>query len=112
MGISARFFPSTTATPTCGTKPTDAPTRWRLRQDLATIWLHLDDENLREQRHCVACQPHTQPLIIECDLCGDGPLVTGLPAGLPTHKWPVALTSWLRNHHWRTQPEPRCGNHH
>jgi hypothetical protein len=112
MGISARFFPSTTATPTCGTKPTDAPTRWRLRQDLATIWLHLDDENLREQRHCVACQPHTQPLIIECDLCGDGPLVTGLRAGLPTHKWPVALTSWLRNHHWRTQPEPRCGNHH
>lgn len=100
-----------TACTTCGTEPADAQTRWRLRQDLATIWLHLDGEDLREQRHCVACQPHTQPLIIECDLCGDGPLVTGLPTGLPTEKWPVGLTSWLRNHDWRTEPEPRCGNH-
>jgi DNA invertase Pin-like site-specific DNA recombinase len=98
--------------PTCQTQPTDAQTRWRLRHDLATIWLHLDGEDLREQRHCVTCQPHTQPLIIECDLCGDGPLVTGLPAELPTEKWPVRLTSWLRNHDWRTKPQPRCGNHH
>jgi DNA invertase Pin-like site-specific DNA recombinase len=98
--------------PTCQTQPTDAQTRWRLRQDLATIWLHLDGEDLREQRHCVACQPHTQPLIIECDLCGDGPLVTGLPPGLPTEKWPAGLTSWLHNHDWHTKPQPRCGNHH
>jgi hypothetical protein len=97
--------------PTCQTQPTDAQTRWRLRQDLATIWLHLDGENLHEQRHCVAWQPHTQPLIIECELCGDGPLVTGLPTGLPTEKWPVGL-SWLRNHDWRTKLQPRCGNHH
>jgi hypothetical protein len=97
--------------PTCRTEPADAQARWRLRQDLTIVWLHLDGEDLREQRHCVACQPHTQPLVIECDLCGDGPLVTGVPAGLPTEKWPVGLTSWLRNHHWRTEPKPRCANH-
>ncbi|MGH3717475.1 MAG: recombinase family protein [Pseudonocardiaceae bacterium] len=89
----------------CPDPVADAQTRWRLRQDLATVWLHLDGEDLREQRHCVACQPHIQPLIIECDLCGDGPLVTGLPAGLPTEKWPAGLTSWLRNHDWRTGPD-------
>ncbi|MGH3672638.1 MAG: recombinase family protein [Pseudonocardiaceae bacterium] len=99
------------ACPTCGTEPADVQTRWRLRQDLATIWLHLNGEDLREQRHCLACQPHTQPLIIECDLCGDGPLITGLPAELPPEKWPAGLTSWLRNHDWRTEPQPRCGNH-
>jgi hypothetical protein len=61
----------------------DAQTRWQQRQDLAIIWLHLDSDTIREQRHCVACQPHDQPLIIECDRCGDGPLITGLPTNTP-----------------------------
>jgi hypothetical protein len=55
--------------------------------------------------------PHIQPLIIECGLCGDGPLVTGLPVGLPTEQWPVRLRFWLRTHDWRTKPQLRCGNH-
>jgi hypothetical protein len=59
--------------PTCGNEPIDAQTRWRQRQDLTTTWLHLDGDELREQRHCVACQPHQQILLIECDRCGDGP---------------------------------------
>ncbi|HEY3690455.1 MAG TPA: hypothetical protein VGL46_09145 [Pseudonocardiaceae bacterium] len=56
-------------------------------------------------------QPHDQLMIIECDRCGDGPLVTGLPANTPIEKWPPALTRWLHNNGWRTNPEPRCGNH-
>jgi hypothetical protein len=51
-------------------------------------------------------------MIIECDRCGDGPLVTGLPANTPIEQWPPAPTRWLHNNGcWRTNPEPRCGNH-
>jgi DNA invertase Pin-like site-specific DNA recombinase len=102
-----------TRCPSCGNEPVDAQTRRRQRQDLTTIWLHLDsDGTLREQRHCVACQPYDQPVIIECDRCGDGPLVTGLPATTPPGQWPTPITRWLHNNAWRTDPEPRCGNHH
>jgi DNA invertase Pin-like site-specific DNA recombinase len=82
------------ACPTCGNEPIEAQTRWQQRQDLATIWLHLDGDTIHEQRHCVACQPHDQPLIIECDRCGDGPLITGLPASTPIGQWAPALTRW------------------
>jgi DNA invertase Pin-like site-specific DNA recombinase len=98
--------------PSCGNEPVDAQARWRQRQDLATTWLHLDDDGtLREQRHCVACQPHDQPLIIECDRCGDGPLITGVPTTTVPGQWPAAITRWLHNNGWRTDPAPRCGNH-
>jgi hypothetical protein len=97
--------------PTCGNEPVEGQSRWRQRHDLAIIWLHLNGDELREQRHCVACQPHDQPVIIECDRCGDGPLITGLPANTPIDQWPPALTRWLHNNGWRTKPEPRCGNH-
>jgi hypothetical protein len=101
-----------TRCPSCGNEPVDAQARWRQRQDLATIWLHLDDDTLREQRRCVACQPHDQPVIIECDRCGDGLLITGLPTTTPPGQRPPAITRWLHNDGWRTDPEPRCGNHH
>jgi DNA invertase Pin-like site-specific DNA recombinase len=97
--------------PTCGNEPVEAQIRWRQRQDLAITWLHLDGDILREQRHCVACQPHDQPTILECDSCGDGPLITGLPADTSPEQWPPALTRWLRSNGWQSQPGPRCGNH-
>lgn len=97
--------------PSCGNEPVDPQARWRQRQDLVTIWHRLDDGTLREQRHCVACQPHEEPLIVECDRCGDGPLITGLSATTPPGQWPPAITRWLHNNGWRTDPEPRCGNH-
>lgn len=51
---------------------------------------------------CVACQPHEQPLVVECDRCGDGPLITGLPATTPPGQWPPTSTRWLHNNGWRT----------
>jgi hypothetical protein len=65
--------------------------RWRLRQGLATSGYTSTAKAFHEQRHCLACPPHTQSLIIECDLCGDGPWVTGLPAGVLTDQWPVGM---------------------
>jgi hypothetical protein len=94
-----------------GPEPVEAQTRWQQRQDLAIIWLHLDGDTIHEQRHCLACQPHDQPLILECDRCGDGPLITGLPPSTPIDQWPPTLTKWLHNNGWQTDPEPRCGNH-
>jgi DNA invertase Pin-like site-specific DNA recombinase len=47
--------------PTCGNEPGEAQIRWRQRQDLAIIWLHLDGDILQERRHCVACQPPANP---------------------------------------------------
>jgi hypothetical protein len=55
--------------PTCGNEPVEPQIRWRQRQDLAITWLHLDGDTLQQQRHCVACQPHDQPTILECDHC-------------------------------------------
>jgi DNA invertase Pin-like site-specific DNA recombinase len=34
--------------PTCGNEPTQTRHRWQQRQDLATIWLHLDGNTVRE----------------------------------------------------------------
>lgn len=101
----------TTRCPTCGNEPVAAHDRFRQRQDLAIVWLHLDGNTLHEQRHCLACQPHNQPIILECDHCSDGPLITGLPVGTPIEQWPATLIRWLHNHGWQTQPHPRCGNH-
>lgn len=90
--VPQRHAMSSSRCPTCGNEPVDAQTRYRQRQDLATIWLHLDGDRLHERRHCVACQPTPTALVIECDRCGDGPLVTGLPNGLKPEQWPPALT--------------------
>jgi DNA invertase Pin-like site-specific DNA recombinase len=99
------------ACPTCGHEPIEAQTRWQQRQDLATIWLHLDGDTTHEQRHCVACQPYDPPLNIECDRCGDSPLITGPPPNTPIGQRPPTLTRWLHTNGWRTDPEPRCDNH-
>ena len=98
--------------PTCGNEPIEVKTRWQQRQDLATQWLHLDGAAFREQRHCAACQPHKEVLIIECAHCGDGPLGTGVSADNQPSQWPPALHTWLRDHGWSTQPELLCAHHH
>jgi hypothetical protein len=50
-------------------------------------------------------------VIIECDHCGGGPLVTGPPANTSIDQWPPALTRWLHNNGWRTDPVLGYGNH-
>jgi hypothetical protein len=93
---------------TCGNEPVEARARWQQRQDLATVWLHLDGGRVHERRHCAACQPHEEVLIVECGRCGDGPLVTGLPTNTPAQQWPAAVRAWLTNHGWQVTPEPLC----
>lgn len=50
--------------PTCDNESIKARGRWQQRQDLTTVWLHLNGNTIRAQRHCVACQPHGEPLIL------------------------------------------------
>ena len=84
-----------------------------------TIYGHLNNGSAgarpraRKPRPPSPHQPRPQtPPDRQCDRCGDGPLITGLPANTPIEQWPPALTRWLHNNGcWRTNPEPRCGNH-
>ncbi len=96
------------ACPTCGHEPDSRPEARCQREDLATVWLHLDGDHVREQRHCAACQPHSSDvLVLECARCGDGPLVTGPPASTGDQR-PPAMTAWLADHRWHTTPELLC----
>ena len=77
------------ACPTCGHTPARPEEANAHRTDLATVWLHLEGDTLREDRHCAHCQPHHEHITtLSCTRCGDGPLVTGMahdpdPAHLP-----------------------------
>jgi DNA invertase Pin-like site-specific DNA recombinase len=99
--------------PTCGNEPVEAQipvaATPRSRHHLATPrWRH----PARTAALCRLPTPRPTRAVLECDRCGDGPLITGLPANTPTEQWPPALTRWLHKNGWRTQPQPRCGNHH
>lgn len=93
--------------PSCGYRPARRRDLIPHHHDLATIWLHLEDGQVRERRHCVRCQPHDQVTSINCSVCGDGVLVTGATDDVP----PEPVLDWLNRHHWETQPELVCGNH-
>ncbi|ABG91952.1 possible resolvase, N-terminal [Rhodococcus jostii RHA1] len=97
--------------PTCGHRPATRSEAIPHRDDLATIWLQLDERRrrVREQHHCARCQPHDHVLVISCSRCGDGPLVTGIdPASTQP---PQPILDWLEHHGWTTTPELVCGNH-
>jgi DNA invertase Pin-like site-specific DNA recombinase len=96
--------------PTCGHLPTTRGDVIPHRDDLAILWLHLDDRHrVREQRHCARCQPHGHVLVVSCSRCGDGPLVTG--AAVAGDELPRSIMTWLEGHGWTTTPELVCGNH-
>ena len=48
---------------------------------------------IHEQRHCATLStPHSEPLIVECARCGDGPLITGVPGNPPTRQMADSTT--------------------
>ncbi|PTR38982.1 resolvase-like protein [Rhodococcus sp. OK611] len=94
--------------PTCGHRPATRAEAIPQRDDLAILWLHLDEQNrVHEQHHCVSCQPHGHVLTVSCSRCGDGPLVTGAASD----ELPKPVLTWLDGHGWTTNPELVCGRH-
>jgi len=79
--VRQRVAMRTSRWPSCGNEPIEARERWQQRQDLVTIWLHLDGNAIRERG--------TAP---------PGPLITGLHADTPPGLWLPALPAWLHDH--------------
>ncbi len=96
------------ACPGCGYRPTRPRDLIPHREDLATVWLHVDGDLVSEGRHCARCQPHDRVRAITCSRCGDGPLLTGTGGG---GVLPAAAADWLRHHGWTTTPELICDDH-
>ena len=102
--------PSPLICPTCGHLPTARGDVIPHRDDLAILWLHLDDcDRVREQHHCARCQPHGHVLVISCSRCGDGPLVAGTAEA--SDELPQPIRTWLEGHGWTTTPQLVCDNH-
>ena len=101
----------TLACPACGREPATRHEALQQREDLAIIWLHLDDHRVTEARHCVACQPHGPVIDVSCSGCGDGPLITGQPPELGDQLVQPAL-DWLHARGWQLHPRPLCPADH
>ncbi len=95
--------------PDCGYRPSRPQDRIPHRQDLDTIWLHLENGGVREARHCARCQPHEHVRAITCTRCADGPLLTGSDGA--AGELPDPVLAWLDRHQWVTIPELVCGDH-
>ncbi len=95
------------ACPGCGYRPTRARDLIPHREDLATVWLHVDGDRVSEGRHCARCQPHDHVRGITCSRCGDGLLLTGDDDA----ELPASVVDWLHQHGWATTPELVCEAH-
>ncbi|WP_072844546.1 recombinase family protein [Rhodococcus tukisamuensis] len=95
--------------PTCGYRPPTSREAVPHLNDLDTVWLHLDGAGrVREQRHCVRCQPHERVTAVACGRCGDGPLVIDAE---PDADLSAAIRRWLERQGWRTTPNLLCSYH-
>lgn len=102
--------------PSCGADAgRGAHARWQQRQDLAITWLSPDPQRpgaVVERHHCAACQPHEQVTVLECPLCGDGPMLAGeLARQAESPAEPIRV--WLVEHGWHDDDEQElvCGAH-
>ena len=60
------------------------------------MWLSLDKQgDITQQRHCANCQPREDVQLIDCPICGDGPILTGTLASQPS-----TAHQWLLDHGW------------
>jgi hypothetical protein len=85
-----------------------------MRADLATLWLYPDPHNPQAtlpRRHCRACQPHRDIGVIECQVCGDGPMLAEQPDTDPSPS--TAVRDWLTANGWRHNVRGwTCRRHH
>jgi len=104
------------ACPSCGHEPITREEATTQRADLAVTWLSTDPHRpgqLLPRQHCRHCQPHHPVVDIACEVCGDGPILTGdlasetVDAGTP----PKPVQQWLAADGWQLTPEPLCPDH-
>jgi DNA invertase Pin-like site-specific DNA recombinase len=113
--LAERTVPDTLTCPSCGSVPDGANDRFQHRRDLAVLWFYADDTDpygIRVQRHCPHCQPHDQLAVVECALCGQGPMLSGeLAASMTGDALPELAARRLTLAGWRTAPDLVCPNH-
>lgn len=83
-----------------------------LPADLACLWLYPDPNRaamMVGRRHCEHCQPHHHVSLIECVVCGDGPLLVGYPSPAGA-TLPDPVTRWLAATGWTLTPALVCAN--
>ena len=102
--------------PSCGWRPESRSRLGRMREDLAVEWLH-EDSNMPGQiavrHHCTRCQPRPCTSI-DCERCGDGPMLAKSlsTTHTATGKVPPTVLTWLTTAGWAaTGNGMRCPGH-
>ncbi|MET8317477.1 recombinase family protein [Rhodococcus erythropolis] len=98
--------------PTCGYEPSTRAEAAHQRGDLAVAWLHtnVDDQgSVVIQSHCRHCEPEPPAFDVACEVCGDGPILTGIFAEVACRgDLPVAVAQWLVGSGWTVTPSLLC----
>ena len=100
--------------PTCGQRPLNPGAAARMRLDLATLWLSLDDAgDVVPHTYCQLCWPRAAAAEgPTCRRCGDGVLLSGVLADPENVDF---IRAWLVNHGWiwsgPTCTCPNCALH-
>ncbi|MBX4171492.1 recombinase family protein [Rhodococcus pyridinivorans] len=106
---------SSRACPVCGHEPTTRVEAAHQRADLAAVWLVSDPAHrgrLVAEHHCRQCEPDGPTADIACEVCGDGPLLTGkLAQQVGTGNLPQPVKQWLTDNGWTTEPKLSCPDH-
>lgn len=90
--------------PECGRVVSHRMEREQLRADLSVVWLLVDAAGVvRVRRFCVGCAPRGPVLNVECQGCGDGPLVCAAGPDLPG-----PVVAWLSAAGWLLDEPVAC----
>ncbi|MBP1050944.1 recombinase family protein [Rhodococcus qingshengii] len=100
--------------PTCGYEPSTRAEAAHQRGDLAVAWLHpnVDDQgSVVVRSHCRHCEPESPAFDIACEVCGDGPILTGTFAVATCRGDLPAPVEWLLDSGWTVKPSLLCPDH-
>ncbi|MDJ0491422.1 recombinase family protein [Rhodococcus qingshengii] len=101
--------------PTCGYEPSTRAEAAHQRGDLAVAWLHPnadDPGSVVIRSHCHHCEPESPAFDIACEVCGDGPILTGTFAVAACRgDIPAPVAHWLLDSGWTVEPSLLCPDH-
>lgn len=101
--------------PTCGYEPSTRAEAAHQCGDLAVAWLHpnaVDPGSVVIRSHCHHCEPESPAFDVACEVCGDGPILTGIFAEAAMRgDLPVPVQRWLVGGAWTVAPTLLCPDH-